>query len=310
MNALLIPSLVLIWNDAGHESQYDHIPIPSTKYFAPVASELKFCPVFFENDLIDTQRSSEKRQRNWSPHSQHPLILLNSYYGATIDWKTRDDGISPLFALQELFDFNTAAVSQYINMVEHVLSEIASPGEFPSYEHTKLEWILHYDYIKDKLTQLLQSLTDVRAFLLNPPVSWTSPAFTSRQADYIPSEAQAATTRDFTYLINRTRTLIAVCNDGKATLMTNASVQDARRSAAEARLVTQLTKATNRLTFIFLPISFITSAFGMNFREFGQGELPMWIWAAVTVPLLIVSIAFVERGRWLWDRLRELFRVS
>ena len=73
----------------------------------------------------------------------------------------------------------------------------------------------------------------------------------------------------------------------------------------EASLVTRLTKATNRVTFIFLPISFVTSVFGMNFKQLGQGTLPIWIWAVITVPLLIASIVTVERGHWIKTRWRD-----
>ncbi|PYI14645.1 hypothetical protein BO99DRAFT_406498 [Aspergillus violaceofuscus CBS 115571] len=53
--------------------------------------------------------------------------------------------------------------------------------------------------------------------------------------------------------------------------MGNFSIAESKRTAEESRLVGELTKLTNRLTFIFLPISFVTSVFGMNFKQFGQG---------------------------------------
>ena len=55
--------------------------------------------------------------------------------------------------------------------------------------------------------------------------------------------------------------------------------------------MTELTKATNRLTFIFLLISFPTSVLGMNFRQLGQGTLSIWLWVA---PLLAGRVVLVE----------------
>ncbi|ETS83462.1 hypothetical protein PFICI_05338 [Pestalotiopsis fici W106-1] len=286
---------VLIWNDAGHEKGFGHIPVPPTEHFTPVATDLQFCPVFFENNLTET-RSSDESQLKASSHTQQSSILLNRHYGATIDW-TQSASISPLYILQELLDFNAAAISQYINMVEEVLTDIGSPFEFPSYEHTKLEAILHYDYIKARLTRLIRSLAEVRAFLLQPPGNWSQPSTVSpKKPDEHAPRLLTKSEEDFQYLFERAQSLIAICEDGKSTLISNASVQDALRSAAETKLVTRLTKATNRVTFIFLPISFITAVFGMNFQEFGQGDLPLWIWAAVTVPLLLISVLFVEKG--------------
>ncbi|KAI1843507.1 hypothetical protein JX266_010333 [Neoarthrinium moseri] len=294
------------WTGKSRSSQFTSTPLTynlTTDHFAPVAAELEFCPVFFENNLAETQSMAE--DQIWMPRCQHPTILLNSYYGATINWKiTGSHG--PLHALQELLDFNAAAISQYINMVEQVLADIGRPYEFPSYEHTKLEAILHYDYIKAKLSRMSESLTEALAFQRNPPTNWNCPMSASEQPDIPLTSTSAKSVEDFTYLLNRTKSLIAICDDGKATLMSNASVQDAKRSAAETRLVTQLTKATNRLTFIFLPISFVTSMFGMNFQEFGQGDMPLWIWAVITVPLLAICILLVERGNWLSSRFKKL----
>ena len=90
--------------------------------------------------------------------------------------------------------------------------------------------------------------------------------------------------------------------------MSNASIDEAKHSNEQAVLVTGLTKATNRLTFIFLPISFLTSVFGMNFRQLGQGPLSIWLWVAIALPLLAVCIVLVERGSQLKAILRRSLR--
>jgi Mg2+ and Co2+ transporter CorA len=189
-------------------------------------------------------------------------------------------------------------------MLEHLFSDIGGRFQFPSYEHTKLETMLHYDYIKAALTRLEQNLAEVQAFLVDPPTSWKPKTSTGGSTPQ--SEAWSTLSDDFDYLISRTKTLLRMCEDSKATLMSNASIQEAKRSVREAQLVTQLTKATNRITFIFLPISFVTSVFGMNFRQFGQGPLSIWLWAVITIPLLVVSVIIVEQGQWMEDKIKRI----
>jgi hypothetical protein len=297
--------LVVVWNDAGNESKSDHIPVPKTEEFVSLASELRFCPVFFENDLAQqkTSESIPQTKDEASEPLKQPLILLNSQYGATIDWSS--SGVdSPLFALVELLSFDAAAVSQYLNMLEDVLLDVSSRCQYPSYEHTKLETLLHYDYVKTAAVRLSHNLKETIVFMEHPSASWCSNV--SEESDSAWQTTALALNGDFAHLLSRTNALVKLCEDGKSTLIGNASIQEAKRSAEEARLVTELTKATNRLTFIFLPISFVTSVFGMNFKQFGQGQLSIWVWAVITVPLLVISMALVERGRMISDRLRRM----
>lgn len=261
-----------------------------------MANQTTFCPVFFENERNHLQQDhSTGTQDVGSARISQPIVLLNSRYGETLDWRSCE-APSPLFALQELLVFNASAVLQYLNMLEQVLSE-AGRCPSPSYENTKLETMLHYDYIKIALSRLEQGLVDVQAFLKDPPAKWRPDSSTPGPGDL--PKTWPLLIEDFDYVRLRTRKLFGICEDGKSTLMGNASIQEAARFAKESKLVTELTKATNRLTFIFLPISFVTSVFGMNFSQFGQGKLSIWIWVVITVPLLVVSIILVERGKWI-----------
>ncbi|KAH8907948.1 hypothetical protein BR93DRAFT_977797 [Coniochaeta sp. PMI_546] len=287
---------IFIWSDAGNEVDHAHIPVPPTEDFASVASDLVFCPVFFDNQSTGASHPVTLPDRGIHPHSMQPLVLLNTRYGFTIDWSTCSTD-SPLAVLKELFMFNAAAALQYVNMLDHVLLEIGGRSDFPSYEHTKLETTVQYDYIKASLSRFEQHCSDVLAFLRDPPVKW--------KLGESHSSVDSAAISDFDYLTSRARSLLKVCEDGKATLMSNDSVQAAKRSAREAKLVTQLTKTTNRLTFIFLPISYITSVFGMNFEQFGQGSMSIWVWAVTTIPLLIICVLIVERGEWMKSKWRQ-----
>jgi hypothetical protein len=83
-------------------------------------------------------------------------------------------------------------------MVEEFLAEIGSPFEFLTYLHTKLEAILHYDYIKARLTRLIRDLAEVRGFLRQPPANWSQSSTASLQnPDEHPPRLLAKSEEDF-----------------------------------------------------------------------------------------------------------------
>jgi len=294
--------IVLAWTDSGSDIDYSHIPVPSTDGFSTVTSQLAFCPIYFENQLRESQYQ-EMADKN-SP--KQPLALLSSNYGATIDWTSCTDP-SPLYVLQEVLAFKAASALQHINMVELALSDHLSRAKFPSYEHTKLETILHFDYAKAILTRLQSHYAEVLSFVTKPPAKWQAKP-SSAQSTEQPKQPKflSLLQGDFHYLISRLERLVSICDVGKATLTSNASIQGSKRSAEEAKLVSKLAKATNRITFIFLPISYVSAVFGMNFSQFGQGDLSIWVWVVITLPLLIFSVIVVERGEWIMGHFRRI----
>ena len=52
-----------------------------------------------------------------------------------------------------------------------------------------------------------------------------------------------------------------------------AALQDSHKSVEYAESLGTLTT----LAFLFVPLSFITSIFGMNLVEFGSGNVPLWV---------------------------------
>ncbi|KAI9775116.1 MAG: hypothetical protein M1839_001427 [Geoglossum umbratile] len=65
-------------------------------------------------------------------------------------------------------------------------------------------------------------------------------------------------------------------------------VEASSRAIMQARSVNRLTK----LAFVFIPLSFVSSIFGMNFKELGTGQLSIWIFG-VTASLLVVLVALI-----------------
>ena len=280
----------MIWSDAGFNNTMADIPLPDTEHFINIGKHIDFCPVFFEKRL-DEGRDHLGPDIDTTGFCQ-PLSLLAAQYGHSLDWSLASN--NPLDATKELFAFQAASVAQYLKMLERVLAVPTSVDDLSANAKTSLEETLNFDCAKGALVRLSAHFAKLRKSLMERnelSAHWQIPLS--------PTSGEAASCHvrdDFEYIIERSQSLIALCEERKSAALTNASIEEARRSTEEARFVSQLTKATNRLTFVFLPISFITSVFGMNFKQFGQGSLSIWLWVAVSLPLLAVCLVMVELG--------------
>lgn len=283
---------MIVWTDSGTDNDLKHLPIPNIDSFESVLTSVSFCPTFFETEL-------QEQEPNYAPGAvppvtqrRQPLSVLPKRYGETLDWKSIS--LDPILALQELFNFQSAAAMQYLNMTRKVITQLMAQTHINRNNLVDMEDILHYEYAKTVLARWSAHFTGLIQVLETGPL-WNN---TDAVGDGTKREEMLLTLkRDLEFLQTEAGIIIELCEAGKSTVLSNFSISEARRTTQEAKLVTELTKATNRLTFIFLPISFVTSVFGMNFRQFGQGPLTIWLWVAVTLPLLVVCVITVEWGR-------------
>ena len=105
---------------------------------------------------------------------------------------------------------------------------------------------------------------------------------------------------DFEGLLSRALDLRRRCTEGMSVMMNRAVIAESRKAIEQAERVKRLTL----LATIFIPLSFVSSIFGMNFREFGQGRLSVWWFVAISAPVL--GLAYTA---YIWDeKLEEPWR--
>lgn len=80
-----------------------------------------------------------------------------------------------------------------------------------------------------------------------------------------------------------------------------AALQDSHKSVKYADSVGRLTT----LAFFFIPLSFITSIFGMNLAEFGTGEVRFWVVVTTAVGLVLFILSAWSISDWASRHLRE-----
>ena len=210
-----------------------------------------------------------------------------------------------MLAIQELFTFHAASELQYVNMLEQFVTNQISRAESKQVG-TGMSSILHFDYARSILIRHEAHIHKLFGSLDTCLKGWKQHTTPSHCFD---EELKSTLWTDLDYLSTRIQNIITLCEAGRSTIMSNASIEEAKRSNEQAVLVTELTKATTRLTFIFLPISFLTSIFGMNFRQLGQGTLSIWLWVAIALPLLACCVILVEGGSYPKTILRRCLRT-
>ena len=95
---------------------------------------------------------------------------------------------------------------------------------------------------------------------------------------------------DYAYLLKRNKQLYEHCTEAIGTLMSEIVIAESR----EAIILTAHMGKLTFLAFMFVPLSFTTSFFGMNFQELGGGThtLRIWVWFLISAPLLVCAILF------------------
>lgn len=281
---------MLIWTDSGQEADFSFIPAPDTRQFKGAVDRFEFCPVFFEKDLSEKPHLSHDPSGTQNLRFRQALSSLPGSYGYTLDWMKA--ATNPMFAIEEVFTFHAASELQYLNMLEQLVTDQSSRAESKQ-AGTTIKTTRHFDYAKSILIRHGTHIQDLQGSLDTCLKGWKQQETHTHTGD---EELGPTLRTDLDYLSTRVQNIITLCEAGRSTIMSTASIEEAKRSNEQAVLVTRLTKATNRLTFIFLPISFLTSVFGMNFRQLGQGPLSIWLWVAIALPLLAICIVLVERG--------------
>ncbi|KAH7072575.1 hypothetical protein FB567DRAFT_206111 [Paraphoma chrysanthemicola] len=282
----------IIWSDAGEDAG-SSLSLPDTPYFQTTFRNVEHCPIFFEKQLRKQELASvDPNEKSTELRTRQPLGVLPLRYGETMEQnKSRN---SSLWVLQELFQFQAAAANQYLNMLREITLDLHARTALTGDSMPTMEALLHVEYTKEILVSWMAHFRTLLKCLNKCSLGTNDPKDLSDTVE-----------GDFEYLLNEAQSQIDLCEMAKSTNMSSFSVFNSRQASEESKLVTKLTKATNRITLIFLPISLVTSIFGMNFRQFGQGPLSISVWAMVTVPLLCLCILISEWGGALWYRLKR-----
>ncbi|KAJ1711306.1 hypothetical protein NYO67_6554 [Aspergillus flavus] len=195
---------------------------------------------------------------------------------------------APVSLLDTLFEI----IRQDTLTLLRVLNEILSDMEVDILDDTKMEdrltlWRQLLTKAERELLDLIASIKEFLAFFGITHPANTSPAASDESSDIL---------RSVSDLFDQINQMLARLRRASSSLTSNMGLLDSRRSIDEAHAVTRLTE----LAFIFIPLSFSTSVFGMQIEPF-EDSAPVWKFFVVasTVTTFAYLMRLTMRSQWL-----------
>jgi len=184
------------------------------------------------------------------------------------------------YALHEVFTHSACSEKQFLNLIDTKLSKYIEEAQNQHYDtlsdlsHSKEILYYHLKYLK-RVDSFIRQIRDHSKW----PKS-TSDKQQRQNALVLEYFVDLAEQAEMSY--NRCQSAIAV-------LMNSMSIAEAEKGILQAERLGKLTF----LAFIFVPLSFTTSFFGMNFRELGAADSPsLWVWFVMSSSVLLSSMLF------------------
>ena len=211
------------------------------------------------------------------------LLHSRLFYSKNLDTATA--AADTFYALSDLFAFVAASENQFLNMIGGKVKKEMDPLVLVRQQDPTIANLLHS---KEVLDQHIQHISRVICIIQS---RWSSnwPKATIPTQVQIVEATSVALLQDFQDLHTRAKILSSQCEKGMTIIMNNASIRESRMGFHQAEGVARLT----RLAFVFIPLSYTASFFGMNFAQLGD-QLSLWIYFAVSFPIVSISYFFLQ----------------
>jgi Mg2+ and Co2+ transporter CorA len=108
--------------------------------------------------------------------------------------------------------------------------------------------------------------------------------------------------KDLDYLLTRTEILSNRCDTIADTLLSTMSILESQKSVEQSQMSIAQSRQINKLTrlaFVYIPLSFVSSVFGMNVREI-QADPSIWVFFVTAVSFTLLSVCVVS-----WQNIRK-----
>ncbi|KAK3657556.1 hypothetical protein LTR56_002331 [Elasticomyces elasticus] len=250
--------------------------------------------------LSDIKGSTQSRWFETTPHvdsGRHfeqvmwqSMSAIHVNYGESLDPQLRMK--DPFYLLSAIFQEDATNEEQILDLIAEKIKRLITSVETEGSD--KIDYsilharLLHYQTVLDNRVEILREKLDLLS--RRGGDSWRP------MAEPGAGEAIRRLETEFEYLVESALKLSAKLERSTALTLSLANIDEARRG-------TQLNSTVFRFTLVasfYIPLSFTSSFFGMNFKELGTGNLRLWVYFAVGIPVLLISVLclFVRRS-WL-----------
>ena len=281
----------IVWSDVGHDLDSSTQGPWSTEPFRTKSWQTDTFPTIQHRPGIALRRYRVHRPRAPTTGSPIPRSNNNTQQSASLlhlDFgrKLKPDIMAqdPFYALHDIFRFSAFTTAQLLNLIQ---SKIQLELDHSALIDLERQTVSNVVYNRRILERHVSYLKEVLMFV------------ETRVDGYWPIHpdpdklALVAINRliiDFKYLLAKAEDLIKECDTGVDIIAHNAMTQEAQSALKQTQGVVKLTK----LAFVFVPLSFTSSFFGMNMREFGTStSIELTTWLATSVPIVLISVLFM-----------------
>ncbi|KAL8906714.1 MAG: hypothetical protein Q9207_001840 [Kuettlingeria erythrocarpa] len=240
-----------------------------------------------------TQASSQGLNR-----VKQSTCTLHLDYGRSL--RPEKMACDPLYALKEVFDHVAQAEVQFLGLCHAKLNEFQDTRYFQD-----SDCLPNLKGLKQLLYRHLQHNNSACAALEKMCHSQWLGASNDSSRERTKSAATALK-EDHALILRTNEHLHSQCMEAIGVLMNEIVIAESK----EARIQTARLGRLTFLAFIFVPLSFTTSFFGMNVRELGASPntLSIWAWFLLSMPLLAFAIFFFEHDfAQVWKALKALW---
>ncbi|EME81310.1 uncharacterized protein MYCFIDRAFT_72164 [Pseudocercospora fijiensis CIRAD86] len=194
----------------------------------------------------------------------------------------------PFYALSALFSSASASQLQYINMLAQSTEQYLRKARLAEESEIWIENLLMIQKLMHSVQGNMQEIED--SVQQQQWLPWPSIDTEDFRLIKRVDEAKVKVTTDYKSLLRRTERIAARCESGLHNTMSSLSIAESKKGIEQAGRVAQLT----RLAFVFVPLSFTTSFFGMNFQQLATGDLQIWVWFVISLPIVLLAMVYIS----------------
>jgi Mg2+ and Co2+ transporter CorA len=200
------------------------------------------------------------------------------------------------YALHEIFSFYACSENQFVNLLKYRLYTVQK-SEYEAKSDSMQSTLRDLIYHKKLLDRHLEGMQQMSALVKHHADTAQMHAASAPHTLSLENNLQpdATTLRpaalrlsaDFDHLLRVANALAYQYKECMEDLRNKAQLHESQQAIEQAKGMAHLTL----LAFLFVPLSFTTSFFGMNFTEIGeQRNLSIWIWVTFSIPIMILSL--------------------
>lgn len=234
------------------------------------------------------------------------LSQIHLDYGKTL--RVKACALNPFYLLIGIFQQDVHNESLVLDLMVEKVKRLTTRADSKSIKATNHEplhsQLLHFQSFLELRVEILEDKADL--IRRRGGASW--PRLKECEGVDVAESAIILLIEDFEHLLKRTHSLLTKIERSISLTMSLANIEEARRGIEQNTILFRFTVVAS----FYIPLSFATSFFGMNFNEFGTGTLSIWLFFALSVPVFIISvICLFIRGSWVnlvHDKISYLIR--